>query len=223
MCQFFSLVSNAKGNIYYFDAEVRKKIITRELNYQTDSHSSIADYYEINEDKFNKYEFNPLTKKFTIDQLNTKDDSAKVNKFCEQLDFKTIAPELIIKLIVNPLKLDFPVVTEKEIKLLKEWASVRDSIRASVRALVRDSVRDSVGNSVRDSVGDSVWAYTSSYFDLKKWKYVNHEPGVNPYQSCIKLWESSLAPSFDGKTWRLHTGEKAKIVFEISKEDLIKF
>ena len=29
-------------------------------------------------------------------------------------------------------------------------------------------------------------------------------------------------PSFDGTTWRLHTGEKAKIVFEITKEKLLK-
>jgi hypothetical protein len=28
------------------------------------------------------------------------------------------------------------------------------------------------------------------------------------------LWESGFVPSFDGKTWRLHAGKNAKIVYE---------
>ena len=36
----------------------------------------------------------------------------------------------------------------------------------------------------------------------------------------VKLWNRGLVPSFDGKIWRLHAGKKAKIVFEISKENL---
>ena len=98
------------------------------------------------------------------------------------------------------------------------WASIWDSVRASVRASVRDSVMDSVRASVRASVMDSIWAYISSLFpNIKKWKYVNHEDGVNPFQSCIDLWKGGYVPSFDGKTWRLHT--KDGIVWE---EDVIK-
>ena len=98
------------------------------------------------------------------------------------------------------------------------WDSVMDSVRASVMDLVRDSVMDLVWDSVRasvmdsvwdsvmGSVFDSVWAYISSLFpNIKKWKYVNNEDGVNPFQSCIDLWKGGYVPSFDGKTWRLHT------------------
>ncbi len=133
---------------------------------------------------------------------------------------------------VNPFKVE-PMPLEDAKKLLKEWKKVRasvwdsvwDSVRASVRASVWDSVwasvwdsvRDSVRASVRASVGvsvfDSVWVYISSLFpNVKKWKYVNHEEGVNPFKSCIDLWKGGYVPSFDGKTWRLHT--KDGIVWE---------
>ena len=97
------------------------------------------------------------------------------------------------------------------------WASVRDSvwasIWASVGASIWDSVRDSVGASVGASIWDSVWAYVSSLFpNIKKWKYINHKEGVNPFKSCIDLWKGGYVPSFDGKTWRLHT--KDGIVWE---------
>jgi hypothetical protein len=104
-------------------------------------------------------------------------------------------------------------------------ASVLDSVGASVGASVRDSawasVWDSVLDSVWDSVGDSVRAYTSSLFpSIKKWKYKNHEEGVNPFQSGIDLWNMGLVPSFDGAVWRLHKGEYAEVVLEITREEL---
>jgi len=101
--------------------------------------------------------------------------------------------------------------------------SVRDSVINSVGDSVRDSVWNSVINSVRDSVINSVWAYASSFFKLNKWKYIKHKKGDNPYQCLIDLWEQGLVPSFDGETWRLHSGKKAKIVFEIKSKRLKKW
>ncbi len=109
--------------------------------------------------------------------------------------------------------------------------SVGDSVRASVWISVRDSVRDSVGDSVEYSVWDSVeysvwdsvWAsvgvfvraFISYYFhNIKKWKYINHEKGINPFQPCIDLWFRGFVPSFDGKIWRLHSGKYATVVYE---------
>jgi hypothetical protein len=133
---------------------------------------------------------------------------------------------------VNPLKINKPFDKEKALKLLKEWASVSgsvggsvcdsvcDSVGNSVWASVWNSVRDSVWGSVRDSVGFSVWdlvyAYISSLFpNVKRWKYIEHEEGINPFQSGIDLWHMGLVPSFDGEFWRLHKGEKAEVVLEI--------
>jgi len=162
---------------------------------------------------------------------------------------------------VNPLKLNKPFDKEKSLKLLKEWASVWDSVRASVlysvRASVWDSVRasvlysvwasvwdsvrasvlysvkasvsDSVWDSVKASVSDSVWAsvrdfiyaYISSFFpNIKKWEGIEHEEGVNPFQAGIDLWHMGLVPSFDGEVWRLHKGEKAEVVLEITGKEL---
>jgi hypothetical protein len=64
-----------------------------------------------------------------------------------------------------------------------------------------------------------VGAYISSFFpNIKKWKYVEHPEGENPFQPGIDLWKRGLVPSFDGKTWRLHSGTNAKVVFEWTPE-----
>ena len=204
MCDFFSLISDGAGKVRYFDAELRDKILKGKLKdnrgnkiENADSHSSIAEYYRLDEDHRNKWEYNPLTHEFTRDQVNTLDDSKTVERFCNNLDFKTIIPCLVVHPIVHPLRVKERKVSRADIANLKKWDSVRDS--------------------VRDSVGDSVWAYTSSFFALETWKYIDHEPGKNPYQPLIDLWNRGFVPSFDGKTWRLHQGEGAKVVYEWTK------
>ena len=192
MCKFFSLVSDGNGKIMYFDWEIRKKILAKELNYEHDSHTSIADYFGYKaekEDTLNKYEYNPLTKEFKIDQLNTVDDSLKVKEFCLNLDFKTIVPQLIIKPIVNPLSITVNKITIEDLKLLKQW--------------------DLVGASVWDLVG----AYASTFVDIK----YNHD-----FTSINKLWERGIVPSYDGKIWRLHTGMKADIIMQGTISELQK-
>ena len=227
MCDFFSCVSDGKGNIWYFDKNIRQKIIDEELSYDTDSHASICDDYILREDKCNKYEYNPITGKFTIDMLNNKDDSIRVERKVRKLDFSKIVPQLIIKEIYHPLKKTRHKVSKKDIENLKQWTSVKysvwDSVWASVKHSVGDivvgSVGDSVMDSVRDSVGNSVrtsvWAYISSFFNLDKWQGIDHKPGKNPFQCGIDLWERDLVPSFDGEVWRLHSGPNAKIVYEM--------
>jgi hypothetical protein len=97
----------------------------------------------------------------------------------------------------------FPSVL-KEIKI--KAASVRASVGASVRASVRASVWDSVWASVRDSVWDSVWAYQGSLFNIWGTEY--------KFQPAVDLWKRGFVASFDGTTWRLHSGKKAEIVWE---------
>jgi len=105
------------------------------------------------------------------------------------------------------------------------WNSVRDSVwysvRASVGASVWNSVWYSVWTSVEASLQGSVYAYISSLFpNIKKWKYIEHKEGVNPFQSSIDLWHMGLVPSFDGEVWRLHKGKKAEVVLEITGKEL---
>jgi len=97
-------------------------------------------------------------------------------------------------------------VTKKDIKNLNKWASVRDS--------VRDSAWDSDWASVRASVR----VYTGSLFpNIKKGKYIEHKESEYPYQCLVDLWYRGFVPSNDGKTWRLHHGRDAKIVYEEEK------
>ena len=141
---------------------------------------------------------------------------------------------------INPLLIRTGKPVESDIELLKQWASVENSVRASVQdsvwASVWDSVWDSIrasvwgsmGNIVRNKVGDrveasvgdsvwaSVWAYTGSLFpNITKWKYASNEQGEYLFQSAVDLWKRGFVPSFDGEIWRLHSGENANIVFKL--------
>ena len=191
MCRFFSFVTdpvNHPAEYYYFDWEYCKANLDDD---GVDSHSHICAHFALDEDRCNKYEFNPLTKAFTIDQINSKrDDSEAAEKWANRIDFKTIVEPLIVKRIVNPLELpQVEKVTDEQIGWLKEWASVRDSVWAAV--------------------WDSVRAYFSSFFAI------NYE---YDFSSAVKLWEAGLVPSFDGTTWRLHSGESADVVYEWTPE-----
>ena len=96
---------------------------------------------------------------------------------------------------VKPLEITEHPEIDRE-KLLRSWASVWDSVRASV--------------------WDSVWAYISSLFPgIKKWKYIDHQKGVNPFQPSITLWRAGYVHSYDGITWRLHAGKNAEVVLEL--------
>jgi len=108
MCKFFSLCSTGNSDPLYFDAKIRKEILAKKSKYETtDSHTSIADYFGhkgAGEDKLNKYEYNVFTKYLTIDLMGAKDDSKEIKSFCDNLDLKTVVPELRIKPIIHPFK-----------------------------------------------------------------------------------------------------------------------
>jgi hypothetical protein len=197
MCQFFSFVTdpaNHPAEYYYFVWQYRKENLEAD---DADSHSHICKEFNLREDVCNKYEYNPLTKRFVIDQINAeRDDSEAAEKWANRLDFKTVVEPLVIKPIVNPLEL--PKVSEptnEQIGWLKEWTSVlasfRDSVGASVRDSVGDSVRDSLRASVRDSVwysvGDSVWASVKASAWASAWDSVRASVRYSVWES---VWAS---------------------------------
>lgn len=97
-------------------------------------------------------------------------------------------------------------------------AVVCQGVEAHLGASLTPSVRDAIG----DSVGDGMSAFVAGYFiNIKKWKY--YEGGMEgyPYRSGAELWAHGLIPSFDGKVWRLSSGEDAVVVLEISDEKLM--
>ena len=97
---------------------------------------------------------------------------------------------------INPFT-DTPerkMVTKNDLAMLKEW----------------------------DSVGDSVGAYFGSLFVINDWKYVDWRKkpfnkigkGNYPFRSGEYLWRHGLVPSFIAGVWRLHSGPKAKVIWE---------
>ena len=70
-------------------------------------------------------------------------------------------------------------------------------------------------NPVYDSFGASCYAYIGSLFpNIKKWQGIKHEEGKYPYQPAADLWRRGLVPSFDGSSWRLHSGKEAEVVYK---------
>ncbi len=137
--------------------------------------------------------------------------------------------------VIDPIKIKHSdKVSERELELLKEWASIRASVGASIRASVGASVGDSVGDSVwasvrasvwasvGASVWASVWAYYGSLFILQNWKYTEKlKIKGYPFHPATDLWKRGLVASYDGKIWRIHNmGKKTKIIWEGEIKDI---
>ena len=191
MCRFYSFLTDEKGNRYTMNHQIRLDIKSGKSDLREDSHASIAELWNIDEDKCNKYEFNPLTRELVLDMQNLSFNDKELIDIDELInEVKKAVPELIIKPIINPLKdIKFEgEVTDDIIGLVQEWSEVRNSVWSSVGS--------SVWNFIWNSVGDVIYAYISSFFNIN-YPY--------DYSSAIKLWNMGLVPSFDGKTWRLHS------------------
>ena len=120
---------------------------------------------------------------------------------------------------INPFKLPKRIPTPEDIGLLHKWITLRATVWDTVWDTVGDTVWDTVGDTVwytvRDTVWDTVWAYTGSLFMIEKWG--DYPSGTYPFQPAVDLWKHGLVPSYDGKTWRLHSGEKGEVVYEEAK------
>jgi len=215
--------------------QARLDIKNGKSDLRADSHASIAKLWSIDEDKCNKYEFNPLTRELKLDMQNLSFNDKELINIDELLEeVKEAVPELIIKPIIDPFKdIKFEgEVTDEMIGLVKEWSKVRNSIDDSVDnsvynsidSFMDDSIYDSIWDSVRDFAGDSVldslgcsgWdsirdsvndSIWNSTIDFVDAYFSSFFNIAYPYDfsPAIKLWEMGLVPSFDGKKWRLHS------------------
>ena len=235
MCRFYSFLTDEKGNRYGMNHQARLDIKNGKSDLRADSHASIAKLWSIDEDKCNKYEFNPLTRELKLDMQNLSFNDKELINIDELLEeVKEAVPELIIKPIIDPFKdIKFEgEVTDEMIGLVKEWSKVRNSIDDSVDnsvynsidSFMDDSIYDSIWDSVRDFAGDSVldslgcsgWdsirdsvndSIWNSTIDFVDAYFSSFFNIAYPYDfsPAIKLWEMGLVPSFDGKKWRLHS------------------
>lgn len=127
--------------------------------------------------------------------------------------------------------------------LLEEWVNTCDIIEANYKEKINgapcvwncvvDTIRPIVGNEVIISIvdniilslesfistknsgtKDAIQAYISTiFYDVEKWNFIDHEPGVNPFQPVIDLWEAGYIPAhrgISGSNWFLYAGIKTK-------------
>ena len=89
MCKFFSFVGDGYGNYLYSDWNTRKK----NPEYDHDSHTTILTINEVPphlQDRWSKYEYNPLTKEFTVDQGVEGHDHEAAENWVQHLNFKNV-------------------------------------------------------------------------------------------------------------------------------------
>jgi len=222
MCAFFSFCTTPEGVYLYFNAKERKELKKHNSNnHSSDSHTSIAHrygYIGAYEDTLTKWEYNPLTKELKLDTKGeTPPCKRDVLAYLHKLDFQQMAPELIMKKIINPFAIAPPKeITPEIIALVHEWASAADSVwdvlwdtlDASVDANIWSTVvnevwavswgdmDDSLIYPMRASMLDSVRGYTTSFFKIEY---------ETDFSSIIKLWEMGLVPYNDGSRWYLHS------------------
>jgi len=86
MCKFMSVNSNGKGGVKFFKVEDIAKIMAEgnKENYNWNSHTSIAHYYGHDEDRWNKWEYDPYKKELVADSLVTENDKAVVKEAIEE-------------------------------------------------------------------------------------------------------------------------------------------
>ena len=78
-----------------------------------------------------------------------------------------------------------------------------------------ESIKSTIGYAGWDAIRGSVWNAIGAYLDSLFTTY----PGrPNMFPECVDLWKRGFVPTFDGDVWRLHSGKKAKIVYEWEME-----
>ena len=144
---------------------------------------------------------------------------------------------------VCPLRGEPRQPTASDLRSLRKWVSVHESVRGAVSGLVLDTVYNSMGypgsilidtvvwgrmgTAMRIAVGipawalgraasvrAALWAYAGSLFPaITVWQRAE-QLGPCPWDSLRRLWLRGFLPSFDGVTWRLHSGKQATVVYK---------
>jgi len=149
------------------------------------------------------------------DKQKTRYQALKVLEEIKDLDtlfgwkyFEAINP-------IHPFKIKPPKITEKEISLLIDWASMWDSVGDSVWVSVRNAVRNAVRNSVWNSVGDSVTDLVRVSAWVSVCDSVGDSVGDSMWNSVgvsVRAYIGSLFPKI--KKWKYIKHQKNEYPFQ---------
>jgi hypothetical protein len=124
MCKFFSCISDGDGNLFYFDNEQRNSL---KGIFNFDSHTSIANYYRKDEDKMNKWEYDPIYDVLTCDTLNTFDDREIILFQLKQINFDGF--NVLKESCINKKE---PFRSEEYIKQMQKELQIGDKVKLSI-------------------------------------------------------------------------------------------
>ena len=121
----------------------------------------------------------------------------------------------------HPLKNNvITTISEEDIILLKEWSEIWDLKKFLPKEDYKNIFlgRDFhiFWNCSSTSIGGIIGLIYGNLFMLHHGKSLQNVVFGYAFRvSCIiKLWKRGIIPSFDGKIWKLHSGEKAIIIWK---------
>jgi antitoxin component YwqK of YwqJK toxin-antitoxin module len=97
MCKFYSVVSDGKGRVEGFEAYEVREMIEKKEKRNFNSHTFLCEKKNIKEDKWNKWEYEPISKKLEQDTLVTDDDRLWVQDYLDK-KFKGMTEDRILEM-----------------------------------------------------------------------------------------------------------------------------
>lgn len=149
MCDFFSFLADEKHNFYHFSHAQRlsKDTFKNGKTPLYDSHTSIAEYYGINEDSCNKYEYNPFTDQLKLAQQNMEENEVEALAFVHSIHWQDFFNNLEeIKTFFADLK-DIPFM-QNNLDFDLSGCEVFDTF---------EQANNSAGKAVSDATNNSAW------------------------------------------------------------------
>jgi hypothetical protein len=134
-----------------------------------------------------------------------------------------------MNILFNPLTGNPKQVTQEDIENLQKWVNIRNKIGdkylnyiwdvADVRAMAKiwrkcreEMLSDLFNQQTEKYIWIGIWdcmnVYLASFFDAE------YKFDIKP---VVSLWNRGFIASVDGSIWRLHSGEKVEIVYELTK------
>lgn len=96
MSNFFSFLIDETRHPYYFTHAQRLSGVASEDGQmpEYDSHASIAEFYHINADHCNKYEYNPFSDTLKLSQQNVRENKTEVQSFIHSINWQDFCGDI---------------------------------------------------------------------------------------------------------------------------------
>lgn len=226
MCNFFSFVTNGKGDLFYFNADERRFENGNQHRY--DSHSSICDVYKINEDACNKYEliptenyrpayYSPAREKnekigenfiLLLDQQNSRNDD--FNAVVGRMNWFHKSEAFLEILLVRNTKGLWNTLSNPNISLDKKKKELNDF-------LIKENITEEELNEElkkQDLIKTSIEDYLSCE-KLKSWcADKRYKTWLSPFSAQVRNWTEEVPEEIKVIINKAHKGD------EESKETL---